>query len=112
MNTDKRDGVGFFEGLRNRWYAFRLAEQKRRARFELGCDAAYIMAFKSEALNRDEAKDRKRMAELKAKETPTESEAHELEVVTARIAESKAVKQEYRRTVQVLGDVENYLSIL
>lgn len=89
-----------------------LIHQKERAIYEASKDMEYLMNFKGDMIKYDESKARKRMAELKAKENRTEVEEAELEQVISTIAESKSVKLNYRKTVELKEDLEKYISII
>lgn len=90
----------------------RLKSHKKRALFELKTDLQYLMKFKGDMIKYDEGKARKRMAELKKIENRTPIQETELDTVLNVIADSKAVKNEYQKTAQLIKDVEDYLSIL
>jgi hypothetical protein len=92
-----------------RW---RLKRHKERALYEVGQDLIYLMTFKKGALEYDEDKGRKRMAELKAMESRSDKEEAELDNVINMISESKAVKNEVEQSKRLQADLTNYISIL
>lgn len=93
-------------------YRLLLRRRKRMALFEVLQDIQYIEKFKGGMLTYDESKARKKMAELKAKETRTPQEDAELDSVLDVISESKAVKNEHRMSAKLAQDLINYNSLL
>lgn len=95
------------------WFLKRgLRKQKERALYEVEFDIKYIEVFKSDILKLDETPLRKRMTELKKKESLTEQEEIENYKLLAKINESKAVKNEYEKSKELAADLRNYLSII
>lgn len=98
--------------IREWYYANRLKAQKRRAIFEVEQDLRFIEKFKGDMLKYDESKARKRMAELRRKETRTEVDETELEQVMGIISMSKAVKNEWEKSTELKKDLEKYVSLM
>lgn len=98
--------------IREWFYTRRIIRNKRRAIFEMKQDMRYIETQQKDMLHYNEGPARKRMAEIKAKEEPTEIEESELENILSVIATSKAVKQSYNETKKVMEDNIVYLNML
>lgn len=100
------------KAIREFFYKRGLKARKRRALYEVSQDLRYIEEFKGTMLDYDEGKARSRMAELKRKETRTPEEESEYEQILGVLAISKAVKNEYEKSTELLEDLKNYISLL
>ena len=98
--------------IREFFYRWTLKNHKRKALFEMECDINFLETCKSTMLRYDESKARKRMAELKKLESPSEVEQQELDKILNVLAESKATKNEWEKTKEVADQVRQYISTL
>lgn len=89
-----------------------LRKQKERAIYEVGKDIEFIKAFKKDWLDYDETNDRKRLAVLKRKEELTDEEQNEFEKINNNIVISKAVKNEYEKSLELLEQLKQYVQII
>lgn len=96
--------------IREFFYKRAIIRQKRRAIYELQLDLEFIKKVKGEMLSYNEAPARKRMAELKKEENLSDIQEQELNTIVSVIAESKATKEEYRKSKQVMEELIQYVN--
>ena len=98
--------------MKNLLMKFMLKWRKQAALFEVETDLAFLHAFKSEKLNFDLGKARKRYAELKSKDGREEKEDKEMIKLSEEISECEATRREVEKLNELRRDLEKYIEVI